>query len=218
MVEIIKVGDKIQVKSPYNPDFPEAAKRLNGRWDGSVWVFDVRDEQRVRELCQSIYGQGLGNGGEAMVTVRIWVGAVDEQSYWRFGRQILNRPARDSRVRLGEGVVILEGDFPVSGGSRRYPRIRRRQIGGGKFIGEGRERKWIAGEDTTPRTLLEIRDVPQSLVEADDEEYEIVAAAEAEPTAIESMLKVLRPRFPGQPDERIVLAALTELEVKLSAI
>ena len=138
----------IEVHSPYHPDFPSRARDLGGKWNSraELWSFDARDEEHVRALLRDIYGSD-GSGEEvATVTVRHRVSGEesDSQSLFLFGRQIISKASRDSHPRLGQGVVIIEGGFPSSSGSRNYPTVG----------GQG--------------TILEIRDVPASLVPTDD--------------------------------------------------
>src|SRR5262245_51736479 len=130
----------LRVTTPYHPSFPELARNLGGKWeaDTKTWRFDVRDAERVKLLCKRIYGYGDTD----LVTIRI---AMEPHQYqrelWLCGRQIAIRRGRDSRVSLGEGVVLIAGGFPASGGSMKYPTL---------SPNEG--------------TVLEVRDVPRSLV------------------------------------------------------
>lgn len=195
-VKITDDGTKISVVSPYNPTFVSKARALNGKWTGSAWTFDSRDGDRVRDICKAIYGFDGRAADEAvdMVSVRITVEDIREQSYWRFGRELLNRPGRDSAVRLGTAVVIISGKFPSSGGSVKYPEI-------------------YSKYSSNPPVVLEVRDIPRSLVDADTGEYEIVEDKPAETTNIAlagaglDLLKTLRERL-GLTDAEIVTAAL----------
>jgi len=65
---IVAQDGRIAVSSPYHPNFPARARSLGGNWDAvrRVWVFDARDEDRVRSLCREIYG---GPEGTERVTV-----------------------------------------------------------------------------------------------------------------------------------------------------
>lgn len=126
----------IAVSCPYNADFVAGAKRLGGKWKGGAWVFDTRDEERVRDLLRTVYG--TDGAPVDTVDVRITIRAsanIDparrpsdqRPSYsselWFAGRQILRRRSRDSAVELGKGVVLLSGRFWGSGGSAKYPDI-----------------------------------------------------------------------------------------------
>jgi hypothetical protein len=163
MTVTIKVaGGKVAVASPYHPDFPSAARRLGGRWDAAAktWAFDARDEARVRALCVDVYGtDGSPATTASLVTIRYEVSGAEGDAIFVAGRQVARRHSRDARAVLGEGVIVIKGGFPSSGGSARYPRL----------CGEG--------------TVLEIRDVPEQ--HARDSGCEIVGAVSAEPrTAI----------------------------------
>ncbi|HRR40482.1 MAG TPA: hypothetical protein P5244_04545 [Syntrophales bacterium] len=114
----VKEG-KIIVTSPYNADFVDRAKRLGGRWQSPSWVFDIRDEQAVRNLCRTIYGTD-GQSIPDVVTIRATLDS-SKRAYQGpitlFGRVVARAFGRDSGARLGEGVILVSGRF-FSGGSR----------------------------------------------------------------------------------------------------
>src|SRR5262249_34583730 len=56
------------------------------------------------------------------------------------GRVLAQRPGRDDRVQLGEGVVVVAGGFPARGGSAKNTCV-----------------------DPRPGTVLEVRDFPVAL-------------------------------------------------------
>ena len=140
-IRIGKETGRVYVKSPYNKNFVDAAGKLNGKWvSGSgEWAFDGRDEARVRESCIAIYGTD-GTTQAALVTLRVTLGGIDGIEITLGGRSLVRRPGRDSRVKLGDGVVVLEGGFPSSGGSVKNPRVA-----------------------PLPGTVLEVRDFPAAL-------------------------------------------------------
>src|SRR5689334_11041243 len=141
----IKLSEKNQnalcLYAPYHPSLPAKARDLGGKWSGQYWWFDKRDEQRVREMTKEIYGTD-GEEVTDTVTVRIdasgWSG---KREIFSLGRQIVSRFSRDSRVRLGDGVILISGGFSSSGGSRNHPCI-----------------------DNNDAILL-VRDVPRSLAD-----------------------------------------------------
>jgi DNA repair protein RadC len=64
-LSIVEEDGHIAVRSPYHPNFPARARGLGGRWDAArrVWVFDARDHDRVKSLCNEIYGaDGMAYG------------------------------------------------------------------------------------------------------------------------------------------------------------
>jgi len=143
-IEIKTVENQVFVTTPYHPKFPPAARRLGGRWlaQKKVWSFDLRDEERVRELCYDIYGT---DGSKTdLVDVRIVVGEDDWKAYngglYFAGRKIASAYGRDSGALLGEGVVLLSGSIK-SGGSRKY---------------------WTSL--ATAGSIFEVRDVPRRAV------------------------------------------------------
>lgn len=152
MTVSIKIqDDRAVLSAPYHPRLPAKAKAAGGRWHASTktWRFDARDAERVRDIARDIYGTD-GEAGET-VTVRLTLdsnyGGRDGESIFFAGREIARRRSRDEQVRLGDGVVLIEGGFPSSGGSRQYPTVNAK-----------------AG------TVVEIRDVPagHSDLQADD--------------------------------------------------
>lgn len=134
---------KIYAESPYHPALPSPAKKLGGKWQTPYWVFDERDDERVRAMYKEIYGTD-GDDAPDLVTLRITV--KDEPwSAWRTGvflagRLIARATERDSGAILGNGVVIIEGKEPTSGGSL---------VNWSTIIREG--------------TVLELRDVPRAI-------------------------------------------------------
>lgn len=82
-VSIRRVDNHIHVSSPYHPDFPPAARQLGGKWDSDVWVFDARDDARVRGLCCDIYGTdgdvGADDDGSVIFDPRI-IMYMDEEN------------------------------------------------------------------------------------------------------------------------------------------
>lgn len=146
-IEIQIDSEGLRVRTPYHPEFPERARAIGGRWDPAsrVWRFDPRDEARVRAILTDIFGTD-GTDRPPLVIVRIRVdripGIRTKGSLWLFGREIARRPGRDDRVRLGPGVILIDGGFPPRGGSRSDPRL-----------------------SPEEGTVLEVRDVPRPLVE-----------------------------------------------------
>ena len=60
-LSIFERDGKIAVSSPYNRNFPPRARDLGGTWDSGrlLWLFDAREEHRVRALCEEVYGAGF---------------------------------------------------------------------------------------------------------------------------------------------------------------
>lgn len=138
---------KLKLVSPYHPSLPADARALGGQWNATTkaWYFDQRDADRVRALCLKHFGvDPLADAPADLVTVRLNLDAYsDGAELWVFGRQVAGRLSRDQSVRLGEGVVLLSGGFPLSGGSTKNPRL-----------------------DPEKGTVLEVRDVPRNLFES----------------------------------------------------
>ena len=179
-VTITNENNKLVVRSPYHPDFPHGAKRLGGRWVNGAWSFDLRDADRVRELCRDIYGTD-GDISEPTVTLRAsWPDGGQEYdgAVYVAGRQVARARDRDSGAALGDGIIVLAGGFG-SGGSRK---------------------NWTT--DIQKSTVIEIRDVPLAMAEKAVAEsagcvatVEILDAATIDRTALEAEAAKIRKRL-----------------------
>lgn len=154
-IQITRTEKSVSVKAPYHPTFVSRVKKLNGKWDGKAWAVDLRDEQALRDLCRVIYGTD-GDDKPALVDIRVAI-TSSESVVFDYGRMLCERRGRDERVKLGDGVVIVEGSFAGSGGSRANPSL--------------------INDDRT--VILEVRDVPEGLVDDD------CTVVRRHPTAIE---------------------------------
>ncbi len=142
----VTVNDSyIKVVSPYNKDFVAKARRTGGRWnaDQKAWIFDARDENRVRRLLADVYGTDGHDAGET-VTVRIDASKFyNNQEIIVGGVTIVKRHRRDEEPRLAENAVIVEGSFDWRGGSQKYPLL----------------------DDND--AIIEVRDIPRTVAEHD---------------------------------------------------
>lgn len=160
-------GDTIEVVAPFLPDFVAQAKsKLGGRWTGTAWAFDARNESAVRQAVKTYYGW---EDGVPLVSVKLH---FDEDTHetcagiYRLGRQIAAAKDRDSGARLGLGVVLESGDVD-SGGSQK---------------------NWQTTIDAD--TVLVVHDVPLPIAQAFNESGE---RCEIIPSAVEkSRVDVLR--------------------------
>lgn len=117
----------LHVVTPFHPEFPARARKLSGKYhrDPPHWLFDRRQEKRVRELCRDIFGSD-GTPGEPTVCIRLQCVRAIEQSQMSVffaGRMIARAFGRDSGVRLGPKVVSVGGEDDheqvTSGGSQK---------------------------------------------------------------------------------------------------
>ena len=144
--------DCVTVFCPYHPDWPARARNLGGKWQASqkAWLFDPRDAQTVTQALVEVYGWD-GAYPVEILDARVILGddkgggpGCGGNELWLFGRFIAGRRHRDAEVRLGSGVILIQGGFAESGGSWRYPRL-----------------------EAEPHTVVEVRDVTVSAFERD---------------------------------------------------
>lgn len=141
-VSIEVEGDYVYVDAPYDEDFIKGVRSLRGKWDKPYWVFDARDEDRIRSLCLKVYGDN-GIAADKLVTVRIDAEKYDKwpgQEIRIAGRALVRRMERDRAVQLAPRTHVVEGAFKSRGGSRKNPRIEK-----------------VEG------VVLEVRDIPLSV-------------------------------------------------------
>ena len=84
----------------------------------------------MRTLVRDIYGT---DGTpcplvDVRLSIRQWykaspAGSGDDRTVYFAGREVCHRQSRDARVKLGEGVVLIAGEFFNSGGSMKYPSL-----------------------------------------------------------------------------------------------
>lgn len=177
-MKITTTGKKIIVLSEYHPGFIAKARELNGKYDRAqaTWTFDARDEATVRAACLAVYGRD-GLTEPECVDVQVTLRNKSDSSVFMYGRQLCTRMSRDTRVKLGHNVVIVSGAFPSSAGSTKYPELMR-------------------NGDTV---VLEIRDVPASLVKEGDGSTFVRFSAPAAPAAPTAPAAPAAPTAPAAP-------------------
>jgi len=152
-IKIYTKDNKVFAATPYSAGFISRARKIGGKWDGTAnaWTFDERDLDRVREICIEVYGTDNLTPGIELVNVRINLDLFKQdgdESIFLFGRTIVERKYRDYSVKFSDGVILISGGFPSSGGSAKYPSLSQ-QSG----------------------TVLEIRDVPEGIAKIRQEKY-----------------------------------------------
>lgn len=123
-----KTGKFVMVVAPYHPDLVRECRALNGKWQpgNTSWVFDGRDEDRVRQMVTDIFGTDGKEPVEVCDVEMTLIGSqTNDKNRFALGREIVARPARDSRVKLGDNVTIISGSFKPSCGSRNHPAVMR---------------------------------------------------------------------------------------------
>lgn len=124
MFKIEKKDGKLETTTPYSSKFVTAIKKLGGKWnaDKKVWIVDEEFEERVNKLIIKIYNHDM-TGLEKVITVEYNAKDFYDGEDITLGKRItVYRPSRDEEVKLNK-TVILENDFPSSGGSAKYPTV-----------------------------------------------------------------------------------------------
>lgn len=130
----ITVTDRFVIaETPYNLDFIAGARGLNGAFNrpgvtpAKTWSFDARDEDRVRQLCRTVFGTDGTPADGPTLTLRLPVVAAynrkEDSEFRAAGLRLVWRPARDADVRYAPNVVPVSGGFPGSAGSVAYPEL-----------------------------------------------------------------------------------------------
>lgn len=118
-VSIKNFKDSIQVKTQFNPEFANAARKIGGKFDYSVkaWCFDDRNIDLVKTALLDIFGTDGCNQSVVDVEITVKEKIIGEQApIYLGGRIIAQARGRDSGATIGEGVVFIEKS-PSSGGS-----------------------------------------------------------------------------------------------------
>lgn len=151
-VTITNDGTTVTLQAPYSADLPARAKAAGGRFQAATksWLFDVRDAATVAAIARDIYGTDGSDADEAPVTIRVTdlKGMVDHHDFREahlLGRTLARRRTRGAAVQLGDGVVVVAGEFPATAGSQKWPALT--------------QDIYCAG------ITLEVRDLPRSAAE-----------------------------------------------------
>ena len=189
-IQIQKTTDHMSVVSPYIPSFPPAARNLGGKWNPSAaaWIFDVRDEERVRDLLMEVYGtDGSPETGADLVTLRVtlnqdWAARTDP--LYLAGRCVARAYGRDSGAKLGDGVVVVAGRFTSGGSVKNWNTVGR------------------AG------TVFEIRDLPRAAAGKAAESFERGDAQIIEPSQPDRKAQLME-------EKAVLLARLAEINAEI---
>lgn len=147
MVKINDLDDgKIEVISPYNASFVKKARMLKGNWNGKGWEFKKEYEDIIKGHLMDIYGDDGSPTPKCIVRVNLSkLSDINYNKIWddevrMFGRTLVIRQHKNLTPLLDKTVILVEGGFSNSGGSRNNPNL--------KFY---------------DNTILQIEDVPEHL-------------------------------------------------------
>lgn len=120
-------NEQIYLKFEYNMPFANELKKYCGaKWqtDTKEWVFDERFEDKSNDLLLKHYGFSYRSNEK----LRVEFHASNFYNSQK-GQVIIKnipfvwRQHRDSDISLRNNVIIINGEFPESAGSARYPSV-----------------------------------------------------------------------------------------------
>lgn len=165
-VQVLRDATSVRVLSPYLQAFVADAKRIGGRWQAPAWVFDIRDEPRVRELLLKHYGTDGAPAAGPTVTLRIVFEPgyyVDQDAFRVAGRVVAKATGRDSGATLGDGVVLLDGGFNSGGSVKNW--LTKVGAHGATVLLRDVPEVWVARlADDLPRGVLSVAVEPEAPV------------------------------------------------------
>lgn len=155
-ISLTESSGALFLRAPFNPEANTDYRNIGGKWkeEHRAWRFDVRDRDRLREILRTHFGR---DDRPVLKSVTARVDLDEAASGYRpeirmFGRVIAARLHRDAPVRLGDGVILIDGKFSSSGGSVRNPEV-------GALEG----------------IILEVRDIPAGHLDMEDSGVEVIA-------------------------------------------
>lgn len=114
----IQVQDgKILIAGPYSEDNNQKWRELGGKFVSGNWV--LPDNDTSRSTVAELFGSKSDE-----VDVLVPANQLSDGQIVQIGGYVLaQRRARDSRVKMPDGVSLAEGSFRSSGGSVKNPRV-----------------------------------------------------------------------------------------------
>lgn len=117
-------GDKIDVFTPYNKQFINDIKKIgSAKWNpnNKCWTLPVDYITNVREVMKEVFGNSDIENNE---TIRVKIKFIYDESACQepikiFGKNVSVAHGRDSGAKVGEDVILENGEIN-SGGSARY--------------------------------------------------------------------------------------------------
>jgi len=174
-ITITELADMVSVVAPYDAAFVREARRAGGRWnrDAKSWIFDARNKPAVEAALSSCYGWAPAGAPTGDFHVTLTAHNAGDKEVRLMGRTVARRWRRDSTVVIGEGVAVVDGDFPSRAGSLSRPAI--------LDMGDA------------PVTLV-VRDLPTTILDDEDlvETYEVTPVPDAAAGLADADLEDLR--------------------------
>lgn len=111
---------KIAIYTPYDKKFVQTIKRIgSARWNGDAWTVPEDYIDDVRDIMKDIYGRDDQDAGETVDCEIEFSREIyeDKAAVTMFGKTLSRAWGRDSGAKVGDDVILLEGNIG-SGGSR----------------------------------------------------------------------------------------------------
>ena len=186
-MKVVNEDGSIKVQSDYQKEFVSKAKLIEGKWKAPYWVFPEENEEQVKALLMEIYAED--GTPQDTVDVMVNISALEDDDVLSLcGRILCSRRYRDGAVKLGSGVMLMQGGFPARGGSSKYPRV--------------------APEEGT---VLKVKNVPMSVYERIKEMPNVTLADDSENKKALHKKRLLE-------EKEMLLHRLAEINDKLEAL
>jgi len=126
-INVIANGSFVEVHFPYHAEAKTRIKNMGGRWNGTCWLVKPEMEADARRVLFDVFGTD-GAVGLKKVTLRVRAkkDLVQHHEYGPItccGKVLARAFGRDSGARVGEDVVLIDGNIR-SGGSMKNWTVR----------------------------------------------------------------------------------------------
>lgn len=126
MIKVEKIDNKLAITSPYNENFIQRMRKLNGKFDKDTkaWLVDDDLQEQVNKALLVCYNyDATGTMDEITIEYKAADFYDEESGKVKIGgKSTVYRENRGSEVDLIK-TAIVKGQFPRRGGSTKYPAV-----------------------------------------------------------------------------------------------
>lgn len=122
-LEHIKIDGELKVTTPYNADFVAKCRNFRGKWkkEENAWYFDDSIIEHVRKAMIDFFGTtGEKPYNNCILEVCNFTHSAMTAPVILFGRTIAKAFGRDSGARLGDDIVLIDGDIDSGGSAKNW--------------------------------------------------------------------------------------------------